>query len=248
MTETTDLAHVQEPRSGVPAVQNSAQMLAMIANAASNPAVDADKMVTLAKLATDLQDRERQEEFSRAKVAAIKEMPRVFKRGQNTHTSTRYAYFEDIHDRIMPILARHNLALSFIVGQEGNRVTVEAVLEHANGVQLRGGAMNMPADTGKGRSEVQAVVSSIAYGKRTTMKAILNIIESNTPEDDDGQSGGNDTAPMDPRKRALLDDAEAAAKEGPTFYLDFYKGLDAAAKGWLVFEGHHDKLKLAAQG
>jgi len=247
MTDTTDLAHVQEPRSGVPAVQNSAQMLSMIANAASDPTVDADKMVTLAKLATELQDRERQAEFSRAKVAAISEMPRIFKAGKSD--KHKYAKFEDMHQRVMPILQRHNLTVNFMVGQSGNLITVEAVLEHANGVQLRGGAMSMPSDTGPGRNAVQAVASTISYGKRATMKAILNIIETDRPDDDDGNAGGGTgKAPMSAASAALLADAEKAAKDGPTYYLDWFRGLDAAAKGWLVFEGHHDRLKLAAQG
>ena len=103
-------------------------------------------MVTLAKLATDLQDRERQAEFSRAKVAAIGEMPATFKAGQNTHTGSKYAKWEDIHGRIMPILRRHSLTLSFEIGQSGNMITIEAVLEHDIGIKLRGGALPLPAD------------------------------------------------------------------------------------------------------
>jgi len=247
MTDTTAIAHVDDQAAGLPTVTNSAGMLAMIANAASDPTVDANKMVTLAKLATDLQDRERQAEFSRAKVAAISEMPRVFKAGKSD--KHRYAKFEDMHQRVMPILTRHNLTVNFAIGQSGNLITVEAVLEHANGVQLRGGPMSMPSDEGPGRNKVQAVASTISYGKRATMKAILNIIETDNKEDDDGNAGGGTgAAPMDPRKRDLVAAGERAAKEGPTYYLDWFKNLDAASKGWLVFEGHHDRMKTLAGG
>jgi len=246
MSDVTDIANVEERRTGVATVQESAQMLAMIATAAKDPAVDANKMVTLAKLATELQDRERQAEFSRAKVAAISEMPRIFKKGKSD--KHRYAKFEDMHSRVMPILTRHNLTVSFAVGQSGNLITVEAVLEHANGVQLRGGPMSMPSDTGPGRNPVQAVASTISYGKRATLKAILNIIESDTPDDDDGNAGGGTGAkPLEPFKRDLLDAADKAARAGATTYLAWYKELDGAAKGWLVFEGHHDRFKTLSQ-
>lgn len=245
MSDRTDLAQVEEPRRSVPTVTDSAGMLAMIAQAASDPSVDADKMVTLAKLATDLQDRERQAEFSRAKVAAISEMPRVFKAGRSD--KHRYAKFEDMHQRVMPILQRHSLTVNFAIGQAGNLITVEAILEHANGIQLRGGPMSMPSDTGPGRNAVQAVASTISYGKRATMKAILNIIESDTPDDDDGNAGGGTGDKLDPRETALLAEAERAATQGPTTYLEWFKNQDAAAKGWLAFKGHHDRLKSKAQ-
>lgn len=247
MTDSTELAHAARTDVGAPTVRDSAGMLAMIAAAASNPDVDANKMVTLAKLATDLQDRERQAEFSRDKVAAISEMPSIFKSGQNTHTGTKYAKWETIHARIMPILTRHNLTLSFVIGQEGNRITVEAVLEHRNGIKLGGGPMHMPADVGKGRNDVQAVASTVAYGKRTTGKAILNLIESENPEDDDGQTGGGTgNEPKDPREVALLRDGEAASNEGPIAYQEWFKSISTEARGWMVFKGHHERFKTHA--
>jgi len=245
MTDTTDIAHAPEQGRAIAPARDSNSMLAMIANAASDPTVDAGKMVTMANLAMQLQDRERQAQFSAAKVAAISEMPRVFKAGKSD--KHKYAKFEDMHARVMPILARHELTLNFTIGQQGNLITVEAVLEHTNGVQLRGGPMSMPSDTGPGRNPVQAVASTISYGKRATMKAILNIIETDRPDDDDGNAGGGTgAAPMEPYKRELIQAGERAAKEGPTFYLDWFKGLDTAQKGWLVFEGHHDRLKGSA--
>ena len=177
MSDSTDLAMAGGREVAHSGVQNSADMLAMIVRATTDPTIDAGKMVTLAKLATDLQDRERQAEFSRDRVAALNEMPHIFKsRSSDKH---KYAPWEDIHARVMPILSRHNLTLYHDVGHAGNMITVEAVIEHANGIKLRGGPLPLPSDTGPGRSPVQGVASTVAYGKRITGKAILNIIESN---------------------------------------------------------------------
>lgn len=245
MSETTDIAHADDRRGNLPAVADSAGMMAMIVAGAHDPSVDANKMVTLAKLATDLQDRERQADFSRDKVECIAQLPAVYKDKKNGGTNSMYATWESIHVRVMPILARHNLTLTHEVGQSGNMITVEAILEHANGVKLRGGPLPLPIDNSGSKNSVQGVASTVAYGKRITGKAILNIIESNTPEDRDGQSGDGEKA-LAPHKQALLDAAEKAAKDGPTTYLDWFKSQPAAEKGWLAFEGHHDRFKAKA--
>lgn len=241
MSNTTDIAHPTEQRGTVPAVMDSAGMLAMIADAASNPAVVADKMVTLAKLAKELRDDERQERFSRDKVACFAKLPAVFKDKYNGGTKSSYATWEAIHARVMPILSQHNFTLAFDLGSAGNQVTVEAVLEHANGIKLRGGPLSFPIDDSGSKNKVQGVASTVAYGKRVTGKAILNIIESNTPEDTDGQGDGGPT--LQPFEADLLEKAEAEANNGPTSYMDWFKTLDAASKGWLVFGKHHDRFK-----
>lgn len=241
MTDRTDLAHASETRGGLPAVSDSAGMLAMVVSGSHDPTVNADKMVTLANLAIQLQDRERQATFSASKVAAIAEIPAIFKRGASD--KHKYAKWEDMHRRVMPILNRNGLTLTHAIGQSGNMITIEAVLEHTNGVKLFGGALPLPIDNSGSKNAVQGVASTVAYGKRITGKAILNIIESEFPEDDDGNAAGPGLEPME---QALLDEAEEAANGGPTTYMDWFKGKSADAKGWMVFKGHHDRLKTKA--
>ena len=48
--------------------------------------------------------------------------------------------------------------------------------------------MKLPADTSGSKNVVQAIGSSVSYGKRYTMQALLNITSGG--EDDDGHSGG----------------------------------------------------------
>lgn len=245
---TTDLTTTNQP----PAVQpsESDRMLAMIHDAATNPDVDAQKMVTLADLAIKLQDRERENEFRRAKVAALLETSqlRISRRGAILNgkgaVQSRYARFEDIHALVVPIFARHNLAVSFEVGQAGPQVTVRPVLTHANGYQEKGDAMPLAIDTTGSKNATQGAGSASSYGKRHTLKALANIVEDR--EDDDGQAAGGGGRKLTQQQEQLLNVARQAAGNGTDSYAAWFAGCSGAERGWLVYEGHHDQLKAEA--
>jgi len=228
------------------------RMLAMIHDAATNPDVDAQKMVTLADLAIKLQDRERETEFRRAKVAALLEMPSIGRRGEIKNNAgkvqSRYSKFEDIHKAVVPILARHKLVINFEVGQHGNQITVRPVLTHANGYEEKGDAMPLTIDTTGSKNATQGAGSAASYGKRHSIKAALNIVE--VDEDDDGRAAGGGSAdPRDrwtPAQRELVEDGMAAAARGLESYSTWYQSRTPAERGWLVFEGQHDELKKMA--
>jgi hypothetical protein len=232
------------------APSEAGKMLAMIHDAATNPNVDAQKMVTLADLAIKLQDRERENAFRRAKVAALFETSqlRITKRGAILNKAggiqSRYSKFEDIHRVVTPIFARHQLAVSFKVGQAGNMVTVRPVLTHANGYQEEGDAMPLAIDTTGSKNATQGAGSAASYGKRHTLKALANIIEDN--EDDDGQGAGGAKAGLQPHEQELVDEANDAARRGSTAYETFFQGRTPAERGWLVYSGRHEQLKQAA--
>jgi ERF superfamily len=227
----------------------AASMLSSVVSAARDPSVDADKMVTMANLAMQLQDRERESEFNRAKMAAIMEMPAITKRGAITNKAggvqSRYSKFEDIHRAVMPILRKHGLAISFNVGNQGGMVTVQPILSHVSGFTEKGEAMALPIDTTGSKNGTQGAGSAASYGKRHTIKAMLNIIEAG--EDDDGQSAGG--GPLDrltPQERELLALGNAAAQQGAQTYAEWFGLLSAAEKGWLVYTGRHEELKQAS--
>jgi hypothetical protein len=226
------------------------QMLAMIQDAATNPEVDAQKMVTLADLAIKLQDRERETEFRRAKVAALFETAqlRISKRGailnKNGGVQSRYSKFEDIHRVVTPIFASHQLAVSFKVGQAGSLVTVRPVLTHANGYQEEGDAMPLAIDTTGSKNATQGAGSAASYGKRHTLKALANIIEEG--EDDDGQATGPGGLKLSPQEQRLAESAERQAKAGVDNYAAWFQALSPAERGWLVYSGRHDQMKQLA--
>lgn len=238
MSDSRELAaHDPGGRDVVASVDSARGMLAMIVEAARDPSVDANKMVTLAKLATDMQDRERRAEFNRAKMAAINAMPAIYKRGLNTHLDTKYAKFEDYHRAAMPVLAAHGLSLDFRIGSEGRDVTVQPILRHENGYVEEGGIMRGPPDEGKGRSSIMAVGSASSYLKRYAMRAMLNIVEDG--EDTDGVMP-REGDQLNDRQQGVVIDAEAAAARGE--YPAWYQRQTPKDKAWLVTSGVHARV------
>jgi hypothetical protein len=229
MSESKDVA-IRDESASVPAT--SAGVIGGVLAMAKDASIDAAKVETLTKLAIELQDRERRAEFNRSKIAAIREMPAIYKRGKSD--KHRYAKFEDLHRAVMPILARHGLTIDFRVGSGPKGVSVTPILRHENGHVEEGEAMEGPPDTGPGRSAIQAIGSSTSYLKRHSMKATLNIIEDG--EDNDGIGFRPEEQKNDRQERLILD-AEAAAATGE--YAAWYQSQSSKDRSWLVLAGVH---------
>lgn len=225
-----------------------AQMFAGLVELAKNPDVDADKMGALADLQLKMLNHKQQEEFNRDKIAALLEMPTISKAGAIKNKAgavqSRYARFEDIHRAVVPILRRHNLVISFNVGNSGQMVTVQPILSHANGYVEKGSEMALPIDTTGSKNGTQGAGSAASYGKRHTMKAMLNIIEDG--EDNDGQGAGVKYIEKADWQEELIDEGRKAALGGIASYEAFFKGQSAMRRGYLVDCGEHENLKAAA--
>lgn len=230
--EGRELAHTEERGITV------GQRLQLLREALTNPDVQPEKAIAMADLMFKLEDRDARAAFINAKVAAISSMPHIGKDGKNTHTGSRYAKWETMQPIITPILARHGLVLNFDIGNDGNRVTVAPILS-GHGWEERGGAIVLPADVGKGRNDVQAVASSVSYGKRHAAMAMLNIVQRGITEDDDGNAGGG--TPLDPyqaladHERQLVDDGRRMAAEGIEPYQAWFKELPTDQRGFLAY-------------
>lgn len=170
-------------------------MLAIIANAARDPSVDPAKMRELLSIRSELKREEALEAFNRAFIAVQKELPTISKRGLikvpakdgKTGHQTPYARFEDINRVVKPILQKHDLGVSFRTDAAADgKVSVTAILRHKLGHQEES-CMVLPLDSTGSKNNAQAAGSSISYGKRHTMLAILNIIAEG--EDDDAHGG-----------------------------------------------------------
>lgn len=217
---------------------SAADRLMMMREAMTNPSVDTGKAREMMLLMREFENDERQAEFNRDKGAAIRAMPAIFKRGENTHTSTRYAKFEDMHRAVMPVLSQHHLTLDFRLGYEGNWITVQPILRHDNGFVEEGGVMKGPADEGKGRSAIQAIGSASSYLKRYSMRAMLNLIEDG--EDDDGRGVARPDYQLNDRQSGLIVDAQMAADRSE--YVAWYGRQNTRDKAFLVSSGTHARL------
>ena len=144
---------------------------------ANDPGVDCSKLQAL------LAANERRESASsrRAYVIALaamaQELPVIAEAGQiivADQVVSTYALWEDINEVLRPLLARNGFVLSFRTCQDGDVIVVTAVLDHRDGHQ-EPTSLRLPPDLGVGRNNVQAVGSSVSYGKRYTACALLNI-------------------------------------------------------------------------
>lgn len=223
------------------------RMFGQIVQLATNPDVDAGKMSSLVDLQMKMMDYDKQQQFNKDKIAALREMPSITKRGAITNKAggvqSRYARFEDIMRVVKPILDAHNLALSFNVGNTGQGVTVQPILSHLNGFVERGSEMWLPLDTTGSKNGTQGAGSAAAYGKRHTAKAMLNIVEEGI--DDDGTGAGTPSA-QPAWADGLLTAGRLAAREGVERYRAWFQSQTNMQKGWLVDEGHHKDLQEAA--
>ena len=89
---------------------------------------------------------------------------------------------------IRPIMGRHGFTLSFnMESKDGGGAVVTGTLLHRDG-HSKSASVPLALDAGAGRNNLQAMGSTLAYGKRYCAEMLLNIVRKS--EDDDGVSGG----------------------------------------------------------
>lgn len=195
-----------------PAPSESAAILSVIERMATNPEIDPDRIERFIALKERMDKEVARKAFAAALAAMQSEMPVIEENGRievrkkdqqgnrtgEVQQSTTYALWEDINEAIRPVLKEHGFALMFRTGQtpEG-KVTVTGILSHREGHQEETTISLMHDSTGS-KNAVQAMGSSISYGKRYTASALLNI--TSRGEDDDGESGGKLLAKAEARE------------------------------------------------
>jgi hypothetical protein len=168
-----------------PQQQETASILAVIERAASNPQVDIDKMERLLQMQERVVKRQAEAEFAAALSDMQDELPSIGERGKakvNGDVRYTFALWEDINSAIKPILKKHGFALSFRTDLADGGISVTGVLSHRSGHSERT-TIRLPSDTSGSKNAVQAVASSVSYGKRYTAAALLNLTSHG--EDDD---------------------------------------------------------------
>jgi hypothetical protein len=175
-----------------PVVTEATSMMAVIARAASDPSCDLDKMERLMAMHERMQARQAQAEFAAALASLQADLPSISERG-DAAGRYKFALWEDINQAIKPILLRHGFALSFRT-DTGNGITVTGVLSHRNGHREET-SITLPADPSGNKNAVQAVASSVSYGKRYTAGALLNLTSHG--EDDDAFATTSDFDPSE---------------------------------------------------
>lgn len=177
----------------LPVTQTTA-LLNIIAAASENPEVDVTKLTELLNLQERVLAREAEAAFNKAFSDLSAEIPRVQKNGTvklgDGKGGYKFATWEDMDEVLRPRLRRHEFTLSFDAAQregQGGGAVITATLLHSGG-HSRSASIPLPLDSGAGRNNLQAMGSTISYGKRYSCDLLLNIVR--TDEDDDGVRGG----------------------------------------------------------
>lgn len=189
----------------------SATILQIIQQVAMSPNADIDKMERLMAMHRQHQAQQAQQAFDAALAAMQEELPVIRERGaikdKYKNVQSTYALWEDINEELKPILAKHGFALTFRIPRTDKGIEVEGVLSHRDGHRETTSIL-LPADATGSKNAVQAVASSVSYGKRYTAGALLNF--TTTGEDDDGQGAVPTQVPdepvITPRQAAQLDE------------------------------------------
>lgn len=166
---------------------------------ARDPAVDVSKLDALLQMAERIEKRNAEREFIAAFARLSADLPRVKKNGTielgkdkdgKARGSIPFARWEDMDKIIRPLMVREGFTLSFDSAPrqgEGGGLIVTGTLMHRDG-HTRTASIPLPLDGGPGRNNLQAMGSSLSYGKRYTAEMLLNIVREG--EDDDGKAGG----------------------------------------------------------
>lgn len=174
-----------------PAPTQAAQVLTMLERVLTAPNFDIDRAERLWAMQKEVRAEQAKAAFIAANSSMQGELPSIKKRGEIKNNSgsvqSKYALWEDVNDAIKPVLMKHGFALSFLVEQEGPKITVTGILSHTDGHRETTSIVLAPDKTGA-KNDVQAVGSAISYGKRYTAGALLNLTSHG--EDDDGQRAG----------------------------------------------------------
>lgn len=212
-----EVATVQE----APVISQSAGLIAVIERAATNPDVDIDKMERLLEMHERIIEREGRIAYFAALAEMQPALPVIGRKGTisvpakdgKTGHETPYALWEDVNEAIRPNLAEHGFALSFRVKKDADRVEVTGILSHRLG-HAEETMLSLPMDSTGSKNNVQAIGSSVSYGKRYTAFALLNI--TSRGEDDDGKKAGAGAVITDDQAdeiRKLID--STGSKVGP---------------------------------
>ena len=161
----------------------SVSIIQLIARAASDPRVNIDKMEWLLEMQERILDRQASILFSEDFAAMQTKLPEIPKHGKG-HGTITYALWEDVNDLIKPVLSEHGFGLSFKVSDAEAGITVTAVLRHRGG-HLEETSYTFQADATGSKNAIQAIGSSMSYGKRYTAAALLNLTTRDGLEDDD---------------------------------------------------------------
>ena len=173
-------------------VSAAGQLLNIISAASRDSAVDVSKLTALLDLQERVLAKEAKAAFNAALGRLSSGLPRVQRNGTvdlgTGKGGYKFATWEDMDTILRPRMAREGFTLSFNTKQrDGGGALIYGTLLHVDGHEHTV-EIALPLDAGAGRNNLQAMGSTLSYGKRYCADMLFNIVR--TDEDDDGVRGG----------------------------------------------------------
>lgn len=171
----------------VPA-NDAGNFIGMIERVAANKDVDVTKLEKLLDMQERIMSKNAEMAFNRDMALMQAELPTITEKGEikvNDVVRSKYARFEDINEAVKPVLQKHGFAVNFKTDTTGGTVKVTGILTHREGHRETTDMM-LPVDVSGSKNPVQAIGSSVSYGKRYVMEALLNL--TSRGQDDDAQT------------------------------------------------------------
>lgn len=200
-------------------------LLAVISRVATDPDCDLDKMERLLNMQERLMAKQAESEFNAGMAAMQAEIPSIAERG--TGHNIKYATLEDIVDTVRPIMHKYGFAVSFRV-QQTDGILVTGVLMHKGGHREET-SMKLGADTSGSKNAVQAIGSSVSYGKRYVLSALLNI--ATRGEDDNGYAAIPHTPVTETQGKQLQGLFDRLKEEDQKKIFDFFGDVKELDRG-----------------
>ncbi len=158
-------------------------LVPLIDKAISDPNVAIDKLQQLLEMQKSIMADDAERAFLRSFSKLQGELPSV-KKGDKTQQST-YATFDDVMDVVRPIMADNGFSFTVKPKTMQDSLEVEATLAHSDG-HKEVSIMSLPFDTSGNKNNVQAIGSSLKYGMRYAVVALL-AISTHDGSDTDGE-------------------------------------------------------------
>ena len=210
--------------------EQSVALLGVLKEVALAPNVNVDAMRAILDMQRQLQqdqaERSLNEALSRLDIPHVKKNGKIpLKDKDGNIRDLAFAKWEDIDTVIRPLLRTEGFSLSFTaparVG-DGGGATMTGWLAHREGAK-REATISLPLDTGPGRNNLQAMGSTISYGKKYLAFMLLNIVTEGVDDD------GNSAEPIDAKQAEALKNKIKETNSDVKRFLKLF-GVDAVDK------------------
>jgi hypothetical protein len=154
--------------------------------------IDIEKFEKLITLAQMLEQEKAKRDFYESFSKFQSSIPTIFKNSEVNmgygKPKYNYATLSDIITNIQKPLGEANLSFRWEISNNNDIIEVTCILSHAGGYELQT-SIQAGKDATPGKSNVQAIASTITYLKRYTLVSLLGI--GTADPDDDAQSTVN---------------------------------------------------------